>query len=73
MPCAQPSCRLRRFTLRRLTRGPLGGLRVIHTPGHSMGSVSVLLETGDALVGDLAMTEFPLRFSLCPVVAVAVE
>ena len=37
--------------------------RVIHTPGHSMGSVSVLLETGDALVGDLAMNKFPLRFS----------
>jgi glyoxylase-like metal-dependent hydrolase (beta-lactamase superfamily II) len=28
-----------------------------------MGSVSVLLETGDAFVGDLAMSEFPLRFS----------
>ena len=25
--------------------------RVIHTPGHSMGSVSVLLNTGDAFVG----------------------
>jgi hydroxyacylglutathione hydrolase len=37
--------------------------KVIPTPGHSMGSVSVLLETGDALVGDLAMNEFPLRFS----------
>jgi glyoxylase-like metal-dependent hydrolase (beta-lactamase superfamily II) len=28
-----------------------------------MGSVSVLLETGDAFVGDLAMSDFPLRFS----------
>jgi hydroxyacylglutathione hydrolase len=37
--------------------------RVVPTPGHTMGSVSVLLETGDALVGDLAMNEFPLRFS----------
>ena len=36
---------------------------VIHTPGHSSGSVSVLLETGDALVGDLAMNTPPLRFS----------
>lgn len=35
--------------------------RVIHTPGHSPGSVSVLLETGDAFVGDLAMNGFPLR------------
>jgi glyoxylase-like metal-dependent hydrolase (beta-lactamase superfamily II) len=37
--------------------------KIVHTPGHSMGSVSVLLETGDAFVGDLAMSEFPLRFS----------
>ena len=35
--------------------------KVIHTPGHSSGSVSVLLETGDAFVGDLAMNGFPLR------------
>jgi hydroxyacylglutathione hydrolase len=35
--------------------------KVIHTPGHTMGSVSVLLETGDALVGDLAMNGLPLR------------
>jgi hydroxyacylglutathione hydrolase len=36
---------------------------IIYTPGHSMGSVSVLLETGDAFVGDLAMSGFPLRLS----------
>ena len=36
--------------------------KIIHTPGHSTGSVSVLLETGDAFVGDLAMNAFPLRF-----------
>ena len=35
--------------------------RVIPTPGHTMGSVSVLLETGDAFVGGLAMNGFPLR------------
>ncbi len=35
--------------------------KIVYTPGHSMGSVSVLLETGDAFVGDLAMSEFPLR------------
>lgn len=35
--------------------------RVIYTPGHTFGSVSVLLQTGDALVGDLAMNGFPLR------------
>jgi glyoxylase-like metal-dependent hydrolase (beta-lactamase superfamily II) len=36
---------------------------IIYTPGHSMGSVSVLLETGDAFVGDLAMNKSPLRLS----------
>jgi len=35
--------------------------KIIYTPGHSMGSVSVLLNTGDAFVGDLAMNGFPLR------------
>lgn len=33
----------------------------MYTPGHTMGSVSVLLETGDAFVGDLAMNGFPFR------------
>jgi glyoxylase-like metal-dependent hydrolase (beta-lactamase superfamily II) len=37
--------------------------KVVHTPGHSAGSVSVLLETGEAFVGDLAMSQPPLRFS----------
>ena len=37
--------------------------KILYTPGHSMGSVSVLLETGDAFVGDLAMRGFPLRLS----------
>lgn len=35
--------------------------RVLSTPGHSAGSVSVLLDTGEAFVGDLAMNKFPLR------------
>ncbi len=35
---------------------------VIHTPGHSPGSVSLLLETGEAFVGDMAMNRFPLRY-----------
>lgn len=35
--------------------------KILPTPGHSSGSVSVLLETGDAFVGDLAMNLFPLR------------
>jgi len=37
--------------------------KVIHTPGHTHGSVSVLLDTGEAFVGDLAMNRFPLRFT----------
>jgi glyoxylase-like metal-dependent hydrolase (beta-lactamase superfamily II) len=38
--------------------------KVMNTPGHSQGSVSVLLESGEAFVGDLAMNRLPLR--LCP-------
>ena len=37
--------------------------RVIYTPGHSLGSVSILLETGEAFVGDLAISQPPVRFS----------
>lgn len=36
---------------------------ILHTPGHSPGSVSVLLESGEAFVGDLAMNRLPLRLS----------
>lgn len=35
--------------------------KVIYTPGHTSGSMSVLLETGEAFVGDLAMNGFPMR------------
>jgi hydroxyacylglutathione hydrolase len=35
---------------------------VIHTPGHTHGSMSVLLDTGDAFVGDLAMNGPLMRF-----------
>jgi len=35
--------------------------RIIHTPGHTTGSVSVLLDGGEAIVGDLAMNGFPMR------------
>ena len=34
--------------------------RILHTPGHSEGSVSVLTEDGDAFVGDLASNDWPL-------------
>jgi len=35
--------------------------KVLHTPGHSVGSLTVLLDSGDAFVGDLAMNTLPLR------------
>lgn len=35
--------------------------RVVHTPGHTPGSVSVLLDSGEAFVGDLLMNRMPLR------------
>lgn len=35
--------------------------RAIHTPGHTPGSVSVLLDSGDALVGDLIMGQMMTR------------
>lgn len=34
---------------------------VLHTPGHSADSVSLLLDSGDAFVGDLALNGFPNR------------
>ena len=34
--------------------------RIFYTPGHTNGSVSVLLDNGDAMVGDLAMGPSPL-------------
>jgi len=35
--------------------------KAIHTPGHSPGSTSLLLDSGEAFVGDLAMNGLPLR------------
>ena len=34
--------------------------RVVYTPGHSAGSVSIVLDSGEAFVGDLAMNGLPL-------------
>ncbi|MBU2550701.1 MAG: MBL fold metallo-hydrolase [Proteobacteria bacterium] len=34
--------------------------RIVHMPGHSPGSVGVLLEDGRAIVGDAAMSAFPM-------------
>jgi glyoxylase-like metal-dependent hydrolase (beta-lactamase superfamily II) len=36
---------------------------VIPTPGHTRGSVSLLLDSGEAFVGDLAMNMLPIRLS----------
>lgn len=33
---------------------------LVHTPGHSPGSVSIILDSGEALVGDLAMNRLPI-------------
>lgn len=35
--------------------------RIVHTPGHTPGSLSVITSTGDALIGDLLL-RMPLRF-----------
>ncbi len=35
--------------------------RVIHTPGHSPGSVSILLDSGAAIVGDMVVGRFSRR------------
>ena len=37
--------------------------RLICTPGHTWGSVSVLLDSGEVFVGCLAMNLFPLRLN----------
>lgn len=42
--------------------------RVVHTPGHTPGSITLLLESGDAIVGDLVMNGLP--FCLRPSLAV---
>ena len=36
--------------------------KIVYTPGHTQGSVSVLLETGEAFVGCLAHNNIPFRF-----------
>jgi glyoxylase-like metal-dependent hydrolase (beta-lactamase superfamily II) len=37
--------------------------KVIHTPGHTPGSISVLLKTGEAFVGCMAHDGFPFRLN----------
>ncbi len=40
--------------------------KVVYTPGHTLGSVSVLLESGEAFVGDLAMSARFMRLKPGP-------
>ena len=48
--------------------------KVIHTPGHSPGSVSVLLDSGKVFVGDMAMSAKWLRLTPgLPIFAESVE
>ena len=37
--------------------------KVVYTPGHSMGHVSIVLDSGDAIVGDMAMNDWYLRLT----------
>ena len=36
--------------------------RIVYTPGHTYGSISVVLESGDAFVGCMAQNRFPFGF-----------
>lgn len=58
VPPAEVDLELRDLPLDLKTFGVPG--TVIHTPGHSPGSVSVVLESDEAFVGDLAMNRLPL-------------
>ena len=37
--------------------------KVVHTPGHTMGHVSIVLDSGEAFVGDMAMNAWFLRLT----------
>lgn len=37
--------------------------KVVYTPGHSQGHSTILLDSGDALVGDMAMNDWYLRLT----------
>jgi len=48
--------------------------KIIHTPGHTKGSLSLVLDSGEAFVGDLAMNGFPqFRKNGVPVVGDSLE
>ncbi len=47
--------------------------KVIHTPGHTKGSISVIMDSKYAFVGDITMKIPPLSFSYQPIIAENME
>jgi glyoxylase-like metal-dependent hydrolase (beta-lactamase superfamily II) len=47
--------------------------KIIHTPGHTKGSISVIVLSKYAFVGDIAMKIPPLSFSFEPIIAENLE
>ncbi len=45
----------------------IGG-KIIYTPGHTDGSISILLDNGDVIVGDLIMNIMPVKKNFFPIV-----
>ena len=41
---------------------------IVYTPGHTNGSISILLNNGDAIVGDLIMNIIPVKKNFFPIV-----
>ena len=37
--------------------------KIVYTPGHTSGSISILLDSGEVIVGDMAMNSLPMRLS----------
>ncbi len=48
--------------------------KIIHTPGHTPGSISVILDSGEAFVGCMAHNGFPFRIQPgLPIYALDIE
>lgn len=47
--------------------------RLLHTPGHTAGSASVTLDSGDILIGDMLMGRIPPKAPKTPFVAVDMD
>jgi hydroxyacylglutathione hydrolase len=64
MRVAKPDCVVADIVLddRGMSLEPYGiPGRIVHTPGHTSGSVSVVLDSGDACIGCLAHNRLPFR------------